>query len=194
MEREMRIYLVRHGETEWNQQMRMQGREDIPLNEHGIRQAEECARAFEKIHVKRIVSSPLERALHTARIIGNHIKVEDILIDEDLTERDFGIYSGCTYEKRDSYKNSDGSDGVETVEQLLSRMNKMIQKYRGGEDIILVSHGAAINAIISIVSKGEIGLGKTWLKNACISLLECSEDKISVIFYNLTAEEFENYP
>jgi len=190
----MSIYLVRHGETDWNKQKLMQGREDIPLNENGILQAGKCARAFEKIAVKRIISSPLGRAAETARIIGEYVGITDVELDEDLTERDFGIFSGKPYEMRASYTDSDGSDGVESLEHLLDRMERTIRKYCGQEEIVIVSHGAAINAALTVFSKGEIGLGKTWLNNACISALQCSENNISIIFYNLTAEELIALP
>jgi broad specificity phosphatase PhoE len=162
----MAIFLVRHGETDWNREMRMQGREDIPLNDSGIWQAKNCGKAFDKIKIDKIISSPLSRAKLTAEIIGEHQEIKDILIDPDLIERDFGIYSGNTYVQGDSYRNSNGTDGMETLEDLFERMEQVVKKYINQGNVILVSHGASINAALSVFSKGEIGLGKTWLKNS----------------------------
>ena len=66
----MDIYIVRHGETQWNKEEVFRGRKDIPLNEAGRKQAEHAGAYFAGIPVKRIISSPLARAVETAEGIG----------------------------------------------------------------------------------------------------------------------------
>ena len=189
----MKIYLVRHGETQWNVESRMQGHEDIPLNENGLDQAEACGRVFESIKAKRIVTSPLKRASKTAEIIGEHMHIQDTELEPLLIERDFGIYSGNKYVKGDSYRDSNGTDKMESLEALFTRMKKFLEKYKLSQDVVVVSHGASINAMLSVISKNEVGLGKTWLKNACISVAEHNHGTWNLLCYNLTAEEFKEF-
>ena len=125
----MSLYLVRHGETDWNKKMLLQGREDIPLNEEGIRQAHECGKAFRdkmKNQIDRIVSSPLARATKTAEIIAMYLDIDEIEIEENLTEREFGILSGQPYEKAGSYRESNGEDGMESMGMLFERMERVV--------------------------------------------------------------------
>ncbi len=93
----MRLILVRHGETEWNRQRRVQGLSNLALNETGRRQAEAVARALKNEKVDVIYTSPLRRAKETARAIGRFHKVE-VEIRDGLKELDVGDVDGMTYE------------------------------------------------------------------------------------------------
>jgi uncharacterized phosphatase len=191
----MAIYLIRHGETDWNRQGRLQGLEDIELNETGIRQAYECAGAFPGIPVDRILTSPLKRARQMADIIADFLGLPSAIVVEDLTERDFGRLSGLTPEERESFLASGEDPQLEPKEPLTRRLmsvlngcaDRSVQK-----SIVIVSHGAAINMILSYLSDEEIGTGKTILKNGCISRISSIERAFKIDFYNLTAEEFLN--
>ena len=187
----MRIYLIRHGETDWNVSLRLQGREDIPLNECGKRQAYVCGETMKRLKVDRIVSSPLMRAKDTAKIIGERMGIDHITIDEDITERDFGEASGITYqEKCKRYKDRE-IPGIEKKEVLRKRMIQAVLKYRTlNRDILMVSHGGCINALIDEVAKGTFETGKTRLKNTAVSVLEINKNSIKVIEYNLDAKDF----
>ena len=92
----MRLILVRHGETDWNQQNRVQGRRDIELNALGRRQAEAVAQALKAEHVEAIYSSPLKRALETARAVERFHRAEVVPLD-DLKELDVGELDGLTF-------------------------------------------------------------------------------------------------
>ena len=89
------IYLVRHGETDWNNDGRFQGHVNIPLNEKGKIQAQEAYEKLKAINFDLIYSSDLERAAETARIINAHREIP-IRYDQRLRERDAGKYSGLT--------------------------------------------------------------------------------------------------
>jgi alpha-ribazole phosphatase len=89
------FYLVRHGETEWNAENRMCGRTDVPLSEAGRRQAKSLAARLKPIPFEALYSSPLERALETARLISEHLGLQPIL-DERLVELDYGQWEGRT--------------------------------------------------------------------------------------------------
>ena len=84
------IYIVRHGQTDWNVEGRYQGRIDIELNETGINQAKEIFEELKNVKFDIVFSSPLKRALQTAKIISNH----DIVIDNRLIERCNGDLEG----------------------------------------------------------------------------------------------------
>ena len=89
----MKIYLIRHGETEWNHLRKMQGQMDIPLNEYGIELAEKTAEGMKDIKFDRIFASPLVRAKKTAEIIAANSCVE-VETDDRLKEINFGEGEG----------------------------------------------------------------------------------------------------
>lgn len=187
----MSIYLIRHGQTDWNLQQRLQGREDIPLNAKGEIQAEEVGLVFQNHSIDAIITSPLQRARITGEIIGKEIGVANIITEEGLIEKDFGEASGLTYaEKREKY-NDEKCKGEETFEEVQTRMLHAIKKYsKYYKNIIMVSHGASIKRAIWAISNGEYGTGKEILKNCCINEIEVEEDQLKLISYNLSPEEF----
>ncbi len=92
--RPTRIWLVRHGETDWNSCHRFQGRSDIPLNEKGRAQARALAAFLKQEGIRAIHTSPLLRALETARVIGTFHPRAPIWVEEDLAEMDLGEFEG----------------------------------------------------------------------------------------------------
>ena len=90
----MKIYLVRHGETEWNKEYRLQGQADTQLNDYGRELAQITAEALKDIPFDVIFHSPLSRAKETAYILKRDRKIE-IIGDERLREMSFGIAEGC---------------------------------------------------------------------------------------------------
>lgn len=189
----MNIYLIRHGETEWNRIGKVQGREDIPLNDTGRSQAKECAKALQGSGIRTIITSPLSRAVETAKIIADDDDRIEIILDEDLIERDFGELSGMTYDRKKYFDNFDQAKAVEPMDVLSKRLINCIRRYAEkylNQDIVMVSHGAAINSVLTVLSKGEQGYGKTRLKNACISILTYKNNDLHLGPYNLSAEEF----
>jgi uncharacterized phosphatase len=120
--------------------------------------------------------------------IGNIKVVEEI----DFIERDYGEASGMTSEEIKLSFPDGELPGIESLEELENRtinaLIKCIKEY-DGNDIIIVSHGGVINSILAYLSENEIGAGKTFLKNACITLLEKTTDKIKIIYYNKTVNE-----
>ena len=143
----MKIYFVRHGQTDWNIQHRLQGSADIPLNKTGINQAKILKEKINNLDIDFIISSPLKRALDTANII-NSDKHLPLSIDSALIERSFGVLEGVNgndydkylfwdYEKNYEYKN------VEKVQDFLKRvatfLDNLYAKYPD-KNILLVSH------------------------------------------------------
>ena len=90
----MRIFLVRHGETEWNRIRRFQGRSDVPLNQAGRDQAHRVALALRDEPIAAIHSSPLNRALETARLIRTYHPLSPLIEEQGLIEMDLGDFDG----------------------------------------------------------------------------------------------------
>jgi probable phosphoglycerate mutase len=156
------ILLVRHGETEWNLQRRVQGRFDSPLTERGVVQAHaigELVRRLPDAAVARIVASPLGRARRTAEIIAGHLGAR-LIIDDRLREISVGSWDGLTY--RDIEMCSPGvfdGDGRhewyfrapdgDTYEAFTARIAEWLAEAAGARLLIAVTHG-----IVSRVARG----------------------------------------
>lgn len=178
--------MVRHGETDWNALGMLQGKADIPLNESGILQAEECSEFLKTSQWDVIITSPLKRAKQTAEIINQNIIVPIVEMKE-FSERDYGDAEGMAYEERKSkfpdniYPNQEERTSLN--KRVIEGIEKINQGY-GDNKILLVAHGAVINAILAALSNGRIGSGKTNLLNACISNIYLDQDKWRIKDFN----------
>ena len=145
------IIFVRHGQTEWNVLKRMQGREDIPLNEQGLNEAKITANGIKDACSKtgivfdRVVSSPLLRASVTGEMIAKAIGCTNVYTDERVTERDFGVLSGTPFDQNSKFIMRDVLDipSLEPVSSLLERVGAFISDTASTtENILVVTHGA----------------------------------------------------
>lgn len=145
------LYIVRHGQTDWNVRQLRQGRTDIELNETGIEQALELRDKLKSVKIDVCYVSPLKRAMKTAQII-----CEDrvpIIREELLTEKCFGKTEGMEQEylpyAEDFRFGNTYDDNTETWEELLARAEKVLAKLRATEeqDILVVSHGVFLKAL-----------------------------------------------
>ena len=151
------IYLIRHGQTEWNLAQRMQGRKDSPLTQLGEKQAKAIGIMLKsKIDHTNIIifSSPLLRAQKTTKIIclETNLNFDSVILDENLMELSFGNWEGLTHEEIERYypgeltkRNLDKWNY--TIEEgesylvLAARIKKLLQEYQRIEkDIIIVTH------------------------------------------------------
>ena len=155
----MRFYIIRHGQTNWNKEGRIQGKTDIELNEEGIKQAEEAKRILKDYPIDMIVSSTLKRARKTAEII-NEAKNVPIIFKEALEERGLGEFEGKTQQEfQDEIWNSEilanyslnkEYKGVETIRSLCDRVWGLIEELKKkyvDKNILLVTHGGVTRAI-----------------------------------------------
>lgn len=184
----MIFLLIRHGVTDWNLSRRLQGREDIPLNAEGVAQAEMTGRALSGLPIKTYLSSPLARAVKTGEIAASYTGGK-VIIEPDLTERDFGNLSGKI--PKDIFNPvEDGS--LEPLDDVSQRFMAVLKKYSGHSESIIaaVSHGGAINAVLRTVSGGKTGSGKIRLHNGGISILSYDGKCFSIIKENIPAETF----
>ena len=169
----MKIFLLRHGQTDWNLEWRMQGQTDIPLNEKGILQAEEAAEKYKAIPFDLILTSPLVRAKKTAEIIAKPHNLE-VKVDQRLKEMNFGEMEGRTpqddkdnpnrkyyFEEPEKYVPSKNG---ETFEEVDARVKSLLKELKQSEGIyncvLLSSHGALCKAILRAVQNKP--LSKFW--------------------------------
>ena len=145
------LYIVRHGQTDWNLEHRKQGRTDIELNETGIKQAHITKEKLSGVPFDICFSSPLKRAAKTATIICE--EKTPIIYDDLLVERCFGkaegtIQNGLPNASNYTFGNK-YDDNTETWENILSRAEKFLEKIKNtdAENILVVSHGVFLKAL-----------------------------------------------
>ena len=151
----MTFYLVRHGQTDWNNEKRMQGHADIPMNEVGIFQITELAERItaEGIKFDRLIASPLVRAKNSAEIIAEKTGFSnDIFFDADFIERDCGLLEGEVWSPELDL--DDPKYKMETISELCDRAKSALEKYSFNEDerIMIVAHGAILSAVRIVLS------------------------------------------
>ncbi len=198
------LLFVRHGLTDWNMQMRLQGRENVPLNEGGKEQAKELAdvllAALENDwKINGIYTSPLSRAEDTAIYISEKLNVPHTVTDE-LIERDYSSLSGLTiHERREKFPSpKDYPADMENVTEAAQRIKKVaLQLCENGNAIsgatLAVTHGGAINALFSYLTRGRAGVGKNVAKNCSISIVASGMADIIPLAFNLHGDEVINY-
>ena len=161
------IYFVRHGVTDWNENItpdgrrlpKCQGRADIPLNNNGIAQAKELAKTLKNIKFDKIICSPLTRAKQTCELILGSL--EGVIFDERVIERDFGEFEGLTKEDFDFYgfcnKHSNMKfERAETVQDIEKRVFSLLDelKQEPEQNILIVAHGG-VGCILLSYFDGE---------------------------------------
>ena len=121
----MKIILLRHGETIWNKERRLQGCQDIPLSDQGQEQMRRTGKQLAQIfpHIDQILTSPLLRARESARLIAQelHYPPQGIIKAHLFTERNFGAGEGLTYEEALARYPDSNYPGMETLEELFHR-------------------------------------------------------------------------
>jgi len=188
----MTICVVRHGETDWNKEKRFQGREDVHLNEQGFAQARKTAEWLAQGEWGAVVSSPLTRAKQTAQVIAERLALPCVDIAELLIERDVGAAGGLSQAEREA-RFPDGCDAcMEPWEDLQRRGQAALlacARAYEGKDVIVVSHGFLIAAVLSAFLGAEAAPAALFLKNACVNLFTYGDGKLAVQDYNLSAVE-----
>jgi uncharacterized phosphatase len=149
------LYLVRHGETDWNRQKRIQGSTDIPLNDTGREQARITGALLARREWDAIVSSPLSRAFETASIIAAEVGLPAPTTIDSIVERNYGDAEGMTHDEIDARFPGDspvpGRETREAVtERALAALMTLAQEH-DGESVIVVSHGGLIRGVVSAV-------------------------------------------
>lgn len=195
----MKIYLIRHGETDQNKRKCLQGRSDIELNEYGRELARRTAEGLKNVNFDIIFTSPLKRARETAEIIRGDREIP-LICEELIQEISFGEYEGLCYGK-DNYSIPDKDfmnffdkpqeyqtpPKGESFEEILKRTGSFLQELMQREEykdktILLSTHGCALKALLANVRK--LPLAEFWgegvHKNCAVSLVVVEEGRAIV--------------
>ena len=198
-----RLILVRHGQTDWNRQMRYQGQSDIEMNETGIWQVTQAAERLASEKIDFIYSSDLKRARQTAKIIASkHNMVESIQESPLLREMNFGDFEGMHFSQMDrkyrlifsadpSWRSSGPNVRVpngESIADLGTRIDefiKTVEQHELEETVLIVAHGGPLQVLICQLL--GIGLERWWqirLSGASVSILETYPQGASITLIN----------
>lgn len=163
--------LVRHGETDWNAERRIQGSTDIPLNDLGRQQAKLAADALHDIAWDVILSSPLQRAYETATIIVGELGLDASVIatNPDLRERSYGHAEGLTVPERKIRFPDDIWPDAETPKQMDLRTGAVIYELaemHAGKRVLIVAHGGWIRAALRVASSFDPDIVDCHIANA----------------------------
>lgn len=199
LEEEMKLYMIRHGETDWNVKRRFQGRSDIPLNDEGRRLARITSEALKDVPFTKIYTSPLKRAYETAMIIKGAREIP-VIEEPRIIEISFGEYEGLCcgkenynipdpefmnfFDRPEAYKPPRGAEGIEELKvRTADFLQEIVHNKNMENDIILVStHGAALRGLLS-----EINMIRTedfWKggvhKNCAVTIADAKDGQIRI--------------
>lgn len=150
-------YLLRHGESTANLERIYAGWTDVPLTKTGRSQARKAALEIKRTPIDVIYSSPLSRALETARIVATEIgiKVSEIVIAPDLTERDLGNFSGKSRDDYDIAQADKKEFNIETDQSLYKRIKRQMDALPRDKNVLIVSHQGAGKMIRAVVANRD---------------------------------------
>jgi probable phosphoglycerate mutase len=146
------IWIVRHGATEWSEQLRHTSRTDLPLTERGCRGAAALCRPLARPRFGSVLTSPRLRARETARLAG----FADAVVDDDLVEWDYGEYEGMTideiHERDPGWTIFHGRvPGGESAEEVGARAERVLERVAEGRGpVLLFAHGHFLRVLTSV--------------------------------------------
>ncbi len=190
-----RIIAIRHGETAWNVDSRLQGHLDIPLNDVGLWQARQAALALADEPIDAIYSSDLQRAWVTARAIAETTQAP-LTAHQGLRERSFGVLQGHTFEeleakepeqayrwrKRDPAFAPEGGESLIALRERITATTHALASRHVGGQIVLVAHGGVLDVLYRAATRQDIQAPRTWqLGNAAINRLLWTPDGLSLV-------------
>lgn len=153
------FYFLRHGQTDWNLKKMIQGHTDIPLNNVGIKQAQKAQNILANCHITQIITSPLQRAHKTAKIINEHFKVP-LHTHDGLKERFLGKLEGTVKTElalsdiKHNYTQS--VEDSEPVEDFIKRISNTTNEILHiEENTLIVAHGGVYWALMNILNFGD---------------------------------------
>ena len=139
------LLLVRHGETDWNAEGRLQGQTDRPLSDYGRRQARQLAEELESEELEAIYSSDLARARETAEIVRERLGLP-VVLDPDLREKDWGTWEGLTSVERDRVEFV-GESTEAHRDRMLRSLRRISESHPGDGQVLVVTHGGSMRRV-----------------------------------------------
>lgn len=175
----MKVYLTRHGETDWNKQKIIQGITDNPLNQIGINQANQIKQFFDDKSLDLVISSSLQRAITTANIATNQ---EPDLIDDNFIERNFGYFDGKDVDYFYSYENLEHITDYEQDQTITNRVISGLNSYvdQELEEIAIFAHSHVLKAALSAIEPEQFNFSSK-IKNCAIIELEYTNNNWKLI-------------
>ena len=198
-----RILAIRHGETAWNVETRLQGHLDIPLNDTGLLQADRLARALTgRETVDAIYASDLSRAHTTAQALAN-VMGHPVRTHEGLRERHFGVFQGHTFaeveaawpehavqwRKRipDWTPPGGGESLVRLHERIVNTVNELAAQHTG-QQMVLVAHGGVLDVLYRAATRLDLQAPRTWsLTNTAVNRLLWTPEGLSLVGWGDTS-------
>jgi len=194
----MKLYLIRHGETDWNKLEKCQGVSYIPLNTNGIRQAKDLAYSLRDEELSAIYSSDLSRAITTAKEVAKYHPA-DVKIDERFREMDQGEFEGLEFRNlREKYgkikkkwrdepetlRLPGGETLTEVQERAWNGINNLLNLYNEGS-VLLVSHNMTIITLLCKFSKKSLlSFREFTVKESSKSVISCNNDIFKIELFN----------
>ncbi len=183
-----RLCIVRHGETAWNAEHRVQGQLDIPLNEIGMTQAQAVGRALKDERFDVIYSSDLVRARQTADPIASFLSIK-MLLEKDLRERHYGIFERLTYAEVQSrfpedyarfaardpeYAFRTGESLKDFSQRSIAIVSKIVQQNEG-RNILVFTHGGVLDKLYRFITGLPLSAERDFgIPNAGLNHIEIS--------------------
>jgi probable phosphoglycerate mutase len=143
------LLLVRHGETDWNAEGKLQGHTDRPLNDYGRRQAQALAERLAGDSIDAVYASDLSRARETAEILGEKLGLP-VLVDPDLREKNWGNWEGLTSDER-LHIEFEGETSEAHRDRTLNAVQRIVERHPDGR-VVVVTHGGSLRRIQAAVS------------------------------------------
>lgn len=196
------LYLVRHGETDWNLAKRIQGSTDIPLNDTGRAQATATGKLLARREWDRIVSSPLSRAVETAKLIGAEVGIDEVETLPTIVERAYGEAEGLNAQELAErfplvHSGLDGGDvpGREERAEVAARAIPALIAYADahpGQKVIVATHGGVIRAVLNTVAAGDESHRGEQVTNGSIHSFLVEEGGLTLIEFDDPIEQESN--
>lgn len=187
------LYLVRHGETEWNLQRRIQGSTDIPLNDTGRLQAARTGALLARRRWDDILSSPLSRAFETASIIASRTGLPKPQTFEEIAERAYGEAEGLTdVELAQRFPPGSTVPGRETRDQVAARVIPALVRLaeeRPGKRLIITTHGGVIRTVLNAVAPWSSAHRGIAISNGSIHSFRLRDGALELVAFDDPIEE-----
>jgi len=198
-----RILAIRHGETAWNVDTRLQGHLDIPLNDVGLRQAQHLAQALvQRDAIDAIYASDLSRAHSTAQAIA-HAMGQTVTVHAGLRERHFGAFQGRTYaqietelpehawhwrKRTPDWAPPGGGESLTVLRERVIQTVEALAAAHAGQHIVMVAHGGVLDILYRAAARLDLQAPRTWaLTNTAVNRLLWTPQGLSLVGWGDTS-------
>jgi probable phosphoglycerate mutase len=193
-----RLVVIRHGETAWNVEQRIQGQLDVPLNDHGRWQAARLAAALAGEGLDAVYSSDLQRAAATAAAVAEAAGLA-VVADPGLRERAFGRFEGVTFReiaerwpedaarwrgREPGFAPGGGESLIDFYARCVAAVERIAARH-GGQTVAVVAHGGVLDCLYRAATRLSLNAARTWhLGNASINRLLYSGEGLALVGWN----------